>query len=298
MNVIRRAYYINLDIQNSTLLWRCNETEMVEAFVKEWFIIYTWFNYLKTNGVSIELKGQFGDEWRFIINTDEITLKEHCNKLMNTLEHYINVPKYDKNNLKNSIICEKNRRSSSKGILFRIGIDETESGAIQIESECEMNYICIKKNKYQLMSPDDYLRIDVFPEVTDVFIKKKLFYVFLYHHDNDKIKEYVEKIKGSFIKTKFYDLASKMRISSITFQNMESYTEFIMYCLKSKLLYSNTYGDVYAVNKSSSYKSMFLKEDDVYGDHINTAAKVLVNLIKLNTSRKTTHIENENCSIM
>ena len=286
-----KVYYINLDIQNSTLLWRCSETEMVEAFVREWFIIYTWYNYVKTNGVSIELKGQFGDEWRFIINTDEKTLKKYSNKLMNTLDHYINVPKYDKTNLENPIICEKNRKSTSKGILFRIGIDVTEKGAIQIESECEMNYVCIKKSKYPL-SLDDYLQIEVFPEVTDVFIKKKMFYVFLYHHDNDKIQEYVEKLKGSFIKTKFYELASKMKISSITFQNMESYTEFITYCLKNKVLYSNTYGDVYAVNKSSSYKNMFLKQDDVYGDHINTAAKVLVNLIKLNTNK------NQNCSIM
>lgn len=61
------CFYINLDIKNSTLLWRCAEKQMAKAFVKEWFIINTWFEELKRKKVNIILRGQFGDEWRFKI---------------------------------------------------------------------------------------------------------------------------------------------------------------------------------------------------------------------------------------
>lgn len=289
---MNKIYFINLDIQNSTLLWRCSETEMIEAFVKEWFIIYEWYQHLKSNSVNINLTGQFGDEWRFTINANYETVVQYSDMLMNTLQQYINVPKYDKNNLDNPILCDNTRKSISRGILFRIGIDETEQSAIYRESECSINSICIKDKKYQLSNTNN-LQINTFPEVNDVFVKKKLFYVFLYHRENDKIKEYVEGLKGSFIKTKFYDKEHKMKISSITFDNMDKYTNFIIFCKKYNLLYSNSYGDVYAVNKSSKYKKMFLKQDDVYGDHINTAAKVLINLIKSNDKK-----QNKDCIIM
>lgn len=286
------TFYINLDIKDSTLLWRCNELEMVEAFAKEWCIVSEWVRYIQLkNKVSIQVTGQFGDEWRMIYNGTEKQLKMLVRELLSALLKYIEVPFYNSIQNKSLVSCKTKKIYPSlkrNKTLFRIGIskgvnDSTKEGdikrAVDIEANCAIDKVCIEKKEFTLKDlPVQQSKGQAFEEVLDVkslmktlseshFTKLNVFYVFTLEDNSLSTKTVPVKVKTMEIgKT----------MNSYIFENIDAYVAFIKKCKESGIVYSNAYGPVYRPKKKT--KLYFINENDVYGDVVNTAAKVLFKL--------------------
>jgi hypothetical protein len=293
------TFYINMDIKDSTLLWRCNELEMVEAFAKEWYIVSEWVRYVKLkNNVSIQVTGQFGDEWRMIYNGSEIQLKMLVQELLSALMQYVDVPFYNSTQNKSLVSCKTSKTQKTQKTntalkrnktLFRIGIskgvnESPKEGdikrAVEIEANCTIDKVCIEKKEFKLKDlPVTQSKGQAFKEMLDVkslmktvseshFTKLNVFYVFTLEDNSLLTKTVPVKVKTN----------AKMgkTMKSYIFENIEKYVAFIKKCRESDILYSNAYGPVYRPKKRS--KLCFINANDVYGDVVNTAAKVLFKL--------------------
>jgi len=288
------TFYINMDIKDSTILWRCNELEMVEAFAKEWYIISEWVRYINDiplkNNVSIQVAGQFGDEWRMIFTGSETQLKMLVQELLSALLQYVDVPFYNSVKNKSLVSCKTNEtRKTRNKTLFRIGISKgvdasTKQGdikrAVDIEANCTIDKVCIEKNIFKLKElPVSKGR--AFQEMLDVksllkttgsksnFTKLNVFYVFTLEGKT------LVSTKTIPVKVKTNAKMGKT-MKSYIFENIDEYVAFIKKCKGKDVLYSNAYGPVYRPKKNS--KLFFLHAHDVYGDVVNTAAKVLFKL--------------------
>jgi hypothetical protein len=74
---------------------------------------------------------------------------------------------------------------------------------------------------------------------------------------------------------------NKKLIVSYKTQNIDTFATFVHTCIKKGILYSSAYGPVYVPKRNiSSKKLKFIRKDDVYGDIVNTAAKVLGKMIQ------------------
>ena len=268
-----------MDIQDSTTLWRCHESAMVKAFVKEWYIVSEWVKFVKSgqkkSSDSIDVTGQFGDEWRITYKGTEYQLRLHMQLLMSALLKYITVPHHNSNKK----IKQKNKT------LFRVGISKSQDMSVNIEAKCPIDRICIENETLSyrdlptIDDPEGKLANDFFlkklktrlQNITKTqFIKTSLFYVFTLIDNSMVSKKHKRRVKVK------RNMVTGKAMESYIFEHIDEYVEFIKKCKLNDVLYSNAYGPVYRPKPDTEL--MFTNKNDVYGDVVNTAAKVLFKL--------------------
>lgn len=274
-------YFINLDIKDSTILWRCHESQMVNVFLFEWSIVSKWVKYFSKN---VRVTGQFGDEWKMVFIGSKQEMQHAIKSLSLALNVFVDVfpYKFPTNDLeKQTVNCAMyTKRVKQRKSLFRIGISTTSpKSAEKSEQKCKTNVVCsnskvidyskehASKNAFVMSIDPDEIR-----KLTKVTFKKEnTFYVFTYQNLTN-----LKEIPGmKMIKSK---VKNDKKIISYKTKNIDVFTKFVHACIKKNILYSSAYGPVYVPVKSTSDMT-FLRSDDVYGDIVNTAAKVLAKMI-------------------
>ena len=279
----KQTYYINLDIKDSTILWRCSEKRMVNTFLFEWSIVTQWSEYYSKR---VKVTGQFGDEWKMTFTGTKAELQNAIRSLsiaLNTLKDVARykVPREDSE--KQTVNCTKySEKIDSRKSLFRIGVSTKSPQVAEVkEQKCVTDKVCSNSKMITYTANDKEndtfvktLKTKDIQKITrSAFKKINTFYVFTYQ-DPGALKN----TGMTMIKSK---KKNKKLIVSYKTQNIDIFTTFVHTCIKKGILYSSAYGPVYVPKRNiNSKKLKFIRKDDVYGDIVNTAAKVLGKMIQ------------------
>ncbi len=264
-------YYLACDIKDSTKMWRHKETEMLHAFLIEWYIICMFLKELKDQmNIDSKVLGQYGDEWHIQLSTNHDS-KYVIRKLLFlvfVLKQFAERPIL---NLKSM---------SKKSNLFRFGFSENSvEEAMKHESECDLDRICVKK---KMKSFFDHTNLDTQEQTTLENIQEQLIKFNPFDNVDKCWCYYVFADKNvsskSHIKTK--KLKDRVMVS-YKCNTLKEFMKLVDTLDKTDTSYCAVHGEVHAINPSSLLiKNLcFLNPKDVYGDTVNRCAKEFISML-------------------
>lgn len=273
-------YYVSCDIKESTKMWKHKETEMIKAFLIEWYVICLFFETMKKESkVNYTVLGQYGDEWHIELDTkhDKQYVVRKLSFLVFMLKIFAERPMF-------------NLKSFSKDSnLFRFGFsDKSIDEATKSESECDLDQLCMRNGVKSSMKQND---LDDDEKKTIVELQDQL--ISLKPFDNvEKVWCYYIFADKEFTSSKSYIKTKQIKTCNITMvsykaDTMKDFMKLVRTLDKNDANYCAVHGEVYQIaSKSILLKhKCFLNPKDVYGDTVNKCAKEFIRMITANKTK-------------